>query len=466
MIKNERQYRITKSQLDRFQALAEDLRTAPAAGQSDLRHKLEVAAAEAQVDELRSQVLDYEGLRDGRIPVGEARSLEELPDLLIRARIARSLTQKALADKMGLKEQQIQRYEASRWSGASLARLIEVARLLNVAVDRNLEELRVSSLKEILKAAQRTGLASDFIERRLLPHGAEGTPFLLDLAARMNRIFGWIPSRLLAGEPGDLELPAQLAASYKLPMHFGESRVRAYTVYTHYLAMLALDASVRLSQEHLPQSAAECRSALLDQAGTVDFQSALKFTWNLGIPVLPLTDPGGFHAIVWRSERRNVIVLKQQNRSASRWLFDLLHELHHAAEQPGESDRVVIDDTSNTEDVDREAAANQFAGDVMLNGQAEGLVQHCVDLARGRVDLLKQVVPEVAVTNGVDPAALANYLAYRLSLQGINWWGAAANLQLDELDPWSMARDEFLARADLGMLPPLDRELLSQALSD
>lgn len=56
--------------------------------------------------------------------------LENLPEMLIEERVRLGLTQKQLADKMGLKEQQIQRYESSRYQSASLRRLQEVAKAL------------------------------------------------------------------------------------------------------------------------------------------------------------------------------------------------------------------------------------------------------------------------------------------------------------------------------------------------
>jgi transcriptional regulator with XRE-family HTH domain len=53
---------------------------------------------------------------------------------LIRARIARGLTQRDLAIKLGLKEQQIQRYEETDYASASLARINEVIRALDIEV--------------------------------------------------------------------------------------------------------------------------------------------------------------------------------------------------------------------------------------------------------------------------------------------------------------------------------------------
>ena len=61
------------------------------------------------------------------------RSLK-LPEALIRARIAAGLSQKELAGRLGLKEQQIQRYEARRYAGASLDRIQAVADALGMQI--------------------------------------------------------------------------------------------------------------------------------------------------------------------------------------------------------------------------------------------------------------------------------------------------------------------------------------------
>jgi len=60
----------------------------------------------------------------------------------------------------------------------------------------------------------------------------------------------------------------------------------------------------------------------------------------------------------------------------------------------------------------------------------------------------------------------ANYMAYRLSLQGINWWGAATNLQATEESAWDSTRRAFLEQVDLQALNEFDREVLLQALKD
>ena len=89
---------------------------------------------ESQLQELREEIAEYEALRSGKTTVWELDSLKDLPDALIRARIASGLTQHELAARLGLKEQQIQRYEATRYAGVSLDRIDEVASALGLKI--------------------------------------------------------------------------------------------------------------------------------------------------------------------------------------------------------------------------------------------------------------------------------------------------------------------------------------------
>jgi transcriptional regulator with XRE-family HTH domain len=59
--------------------------------------------------------------------------VESLPEMLIEERKRLNLTQRQLAEKLGIKEQQVQRYEATRYQSASLQRLGEVATALHKA---------------------------------------------------------------------------------------------------------------------------------------------------------------------------------------------------------------------------------------------------------------------------------------------------------------------------------------------
>lgn len=134
MITNEVQCRATKAHLAIFEAAAANLAAACEGGTGSKLALLELAAVRAQAEDLRAEIAEYELLRSGAVSTFEASSLAELPTLLVKARIARDWTQRDLADALGVAEQQMQRYEATGYRAASLARLCDVADALNVSV--------------------------------------------------------------------------------------------------------------------------------------------------------------------------------------------------------------------------------------------------------------------------------------------------------------------------------------------
>jgi len=132
VITNDLQYRITRKWVERF----EQARTAVDA-QPDLHPRARRALRDqydSQLAELREELAEYDALRSGQTRELELRSLTELPGALIRARIASGLSQQELARRLGLKAQQIQRYEATRYAGATLERVQAVADALGVQV--------------------------------------------------------------------------------------------------------------------------------------------------------------------------------------------------------------------------------------------------------------------------------------------------------------------------------------------
>jgi DNA-binding XRE family transcriptional regulator len=133
MIANEVQRRVTQTAIREFEAvlarLDEDAKDRP-----EWIHKGLREGTESQLADLRQELDEYEALRAGQVRVLELDSLKQLPEALIRARIAAGLSQKELAHRLGLKEQQIQRYEARRYAGASLERVQAVADALGVQI--------------------------------------------------------------------------------------------------------------------------------------------------------------------------------------------------------------------------------------------------------------------------------------------------------------------------------------------
>jgi len=481
MITNERQYRITRSEAEKFREAIGALALAPP--RDDVHPRLlqaEREAMESQLADLQAELAEYDRLKSADLSVININSFDDFADGLIMARIASGLSQKALAERLGLKEQQIQRYEAERYASASYQRMREIAEALGLRIRNEiLLPIAPTGFGELVSKLRQVGLDRDFLLSRLLPSadaarasgevGGEEDDYGLTAKTGtvLERVFGWTHENVFGAQALVAPRFAAAEARFKMPARRAQAATSLYAAYANYLAVVTLKASRILPKSQIPTDAATMRQCILEGYGAVNLKNALHTAWDLGVVVLPLHDRGAFHGACWRYEGRNVIVLKQTSPHEARWLFDLLHELFHAGQRPeSESLEVIEADETSAErrESDEEIAASQFAGEVVLDGKAETLAQACVRAARGSVERLKGVVPEIAAKHRVGVGALANYLAFRLSWQGVNWWGAAANLQASDGDPWAIARDVFVERFPYDIDNELDQQLLDRAL--
>ena len=133
MIKNERQYKITRSRADDVRNTIGELQRAPLPDglQPEMR-ELQLDALRSTLGDLEAELTEYDLLHDATLI--DATGIEQLPTALIRARIACGLTQRQLAERVGLHEQAVQRYEASDYSGVSFARLVQIATALDLTI--------------------------------------------------------------------------------------------------------------------------------------------------------------------------------------------------------------------------------------------------------------------------------------------------------------------------------------------
>ena len=479
MITNERQYRITRAQLRRFEeALA--AHTAVAHQGVDLRLvTAEREALSSQILDLRNELDEYECWKASDVSMITVSSFDELALGLIRARIASGLTQRNLAERLDLKEQQIQKYESEYYRSASYQRLRDVADALGVRIRNDiLLPIAPASFQDLVSKLRQVGLHRKFLLQRLMsPADVSRTTgevptddqdsTLASIGATLSRVFGWPPSSIFGTQPLVMpELPSA-HARFKMPAYCTNTNVRTYVTYANYLSGVVARGASPLPILSHSNNAQDFRTEILKKYGEISFKHLLDFAWDLGIPVLPLHDSGRFHGACWRFDHRNVIVLKQQSSSKARWMFDLLHELYHAAQEPQESSLSIIEapETSiERRNSDEEIMASRFAADVILNESAEKLAEECTSAASGRVERLKQAVSNVAAKHAVDVGSLANYMAFRLSWQDIDWWGAAQNLQEKGPDPWQTARDVFFKRFPFAIQDAIESGLLHRAL--
>lgn len=128
MILNQRQYRVTKAQMKRMYKTLELSKEKRDEMDERIFNSM-IAGIKSQISELKDQIKEYEKIQNVK---ALNYSLENLPSVLIQARVARGWTQKKLAKKLNIDAQQIQRYEKSNYSSVSLERAIDIFKVLDI----------------------------------------------------------------------------------------------------------------------------------------------------------------------------------------------------------------------------------------------------------------------------------------------------------------------------------------------
>jgi len=104
-----------------------------------------------QLKTLNDELAQYDAIKAGTTKLRG--TLDDLGELLVQARIARSWTQAQLAEWLELYVQQIQVYESTNYEGASLTRLVDVARALGLDLEIRVELLAIPDLRRATLAS-------------------------------------------------------------------------------------------------------------------------------------------------------------------------------------------------------------------------------------------------------------------------------------------------------------------------
>lgn len=128
-IKNARQLAASKAWLADFQESLKEARQNPHNIHPRL-HKAELDGIRSQIEELESEIREYEDLQEMAPEQVVLDSLEDLPEVMVRMRIVRGLTQEQLAERLGIKPQQVQKWEAGAYRRATYSRILQVAKAL------------------------------------------------------------------------------------------------------------------------------------------------------------------------------------------------------------------------------------------------------------------------------------------------------------------------------------------------
>mgnify|MGYP003385013986 CR=1 FL=1 len=130
MIKNEKQYKMSRVKLDKWLLTQRQLHEGASADQPDWIAAEQAFGIEQQIKQLQAEISEYELTESGQQALPDLALVLDIPAVLIRWRIACHLTQKELATKLGLHENQIQKYERENYGCASLDTISRVATIL------------------------------------------------------------------------------------------------------------------------------------------------------------------------------------------------------------------------------------------------------------------------------------------------------------------------------------------------
>ena len=391
MIYSDKQYRISSGELTK---LKDALNVAQMRETDQEWLKIaEIDALKSQIEEIKAELAHYDLLKAGQITFAKSFALESLPSILIQARIASGMSQTDLAKALGLKPQQIQRDEASNYMGASLAKLIEISRLLGVHIEELFEtdqEMRgsVFSWKNVEDVVWRQFPFKEMIERKwfTVPHGGDPIEkvreYFLDAAGpqfatvfhRKKMHSGTIPNEyaLLAWQARVLDRAREAISRHGIPAFELDDRwIKKLVALTRRKDgprrarhLLAEKGIVLITEEHLP-------GTYLDGAAMMD---------DTGRPVIGLT--------------------LRYDRLDNFW-FVLFHELGHVFLHLMDGLHYDFFDEEGTRESDKvETDADRFALDSLIPSDDW-------DKCLSRFALSEEAVQIDAGTLGIDPSIIA-----------------------------------------------------------
>jgi transcriptional regulator with XRE-family HTH domain len=134
MISNSRQASVSRKRREELLRAAEE---APSNRRSSY---LELA------NQIGQELEEYEAIRRGAINVFSVREIDDLGEVLVKARLAKGWTQRQLAEALQVSEQMVQKDESKAYENAGLARIAEVADVLGYNLKGAFQPVHLSSI--------------------------------------------------------------------------------------------------------------------------------------------------------------------------------------------------------------------------------------------------------------------------------------------------------------------------------
>lgn len=231
------------------------------------------------------------------------------------------------------------------------------------------------SFDDVLKRAAGAGYKKPFVEKIVLPDWWEDE--IAQTPAGREAGIGYLALRLGLSAPSlregeHAERIQQAGVKYKMRENVAEADLDPAKAVASWALRMALCAMPETPREALSAEAHRTR-ILAGGAPWVDFEHVLDACWDLGIPVLPIANPGGrkkMDGLAARFTGRFGIALCGAFSSPSKQAFILAHELGHIASGHLASDGVIVDEGTT----ERAAEGSHDAEEDEANGYARALL--------------------------------------------------------------------------------------------
>ena len=151
MIKNEKQYKISRKRLNDIVGKIDDLKNR--VKDNPLKSQMMQASLEIFKKDIEAEINEYETLKNGKSTTLKERSIADLPSMIIEYKIAQHLTHKEFSKLLGIKEQQLQRYESENFQKVSFQNLIKFINFLDM--DLKVKEAEINPKRKLRTASSK-----------------------------------------------------------------------------------------------------------------------------------------------------------------------------------------------------------------------------------------------------------------------------------------------------------------------
>jgi transcriptional regulator with XRE-family HTH domain/Zn-dependent peptidase ImmA (M78 family) len=364
------------------------------------------------------------------------------------------MSQKVVASAVGMPASQLAKLEQGE-TDMRISTLQSLLRALGAQyADIAGPDAPEMSINELSRLVQKVGVPAEVVKRLAATVGPR------QLLQAVSRAFSWEPENILRGA---LTEPMPVAAPVLKRRSSTSKDSSALLTLAESLALRSALAFAGVPGR-VPCDPDRLRDLVPRHGPDIPLEALLEWCWNSGIVVAPMVGGGGFSAGAWLIGEQPVIILREAPDDKARWLFALAHELGHLGHgDVGRGGLVDIGSSLNHQDDEQEAAANEYALDLLIPDTVEVLAE-----IRRRLqgldpdEKLKHKAMDVARELGYDAALVLLITAFGLRDLGRDdsRWGSANN----EASKAGSAREAVTAayqrHVDLDRLDRLDAGLL------